>query len=278
MRALAALFAASLLCAASSFVMEEQQWRAEYEKSLRAPDGWLAVAGLFWLHEGANAAGSGAHSNVRLPAGAPADAGEFRLAGGNVTWIPAGGRQVRMQPDTTDHPTVVPIGDLALTAIKRGDRIGIRLRDPNAATRREFTGSKWFAPDASWLVKAKWAALARPKKIAITNILGMTQDEDSPGYAEWTRDGKTFRLEPVVEDNQLFFMFKDTTNGGTTYGAGRFLYADMPKDGEVTLDFNRAENPPCAFTAYATCPLPPRRNHLPIAVDAGEKMYGHHAG
>lgn len=164
-----------------------------------------------------------------------------------------------------------------MTAIKRTDRLGIRLRDPNAATRREFTGTKWFPPDESWLVKAKWVGLAKPKKIPITNILGMTEDEDCPGYAEWTRGGKTLRLEPVAEGNQLFFMFRDATSGRTTYGAGRFLDASTPKNGEVTLDFNQAYNPPCAFTAYATCPLPPRQNRLPVAVNAGEKMYGHRA-
>ena len=104
----------------------------------------------------------------------------------------------------------------------------------------------------------------------------MTDEEPSPGYAEFQIKGRTLRLEPVAEEDDLFFMFKDTTSGRTTYGAGRFLYADKPKDGTVELDFNKAENPPCAFTAFATCPLPPKQNALPLAVEAGEKTYGHH--
>ncbi len=275
MRVIAAFALVPLLFAAS-IQQNELRWRADYENSLKAPDGWLAVAGLFWLHEGANPAGSGPNTSVKLPAPAPPDAGAFRLERRRVTWIPAHGDPAVMQPDTTDHPTVVHIANLELTVIRRSDRFGIRLRDPNAATRLEFTGTSWFPPDPSWIVKAKWVPLSPAKRIAIMNILGMTDEEDCPGYAEWIRSGKAFRLEPVVEDNQLFFMFKDSTNRATTYPAGRFLYADPPKDGVVTLDFNHAHNPPCAFTAYATCPLPPRQNRLPFAVEAGEKVYGHH--
>jgi uncharacterized protein len=276
MRALALLLAAPLLFAAAPFAQQEQQWRAAYEKSLKAPDGWLSVAGLFWLHEGANSAGSDPRAEVRLPAGAPPHAGVFRLDKRNVTWVAANGSRTAIEPDTSDHPTIIRVGDLLLTAIRRADRTGIRLRDPNAATRRDFRGSSWFPPDPAWRVTAKWVALAKPKKIPITNILGMTDEEDCPGYAEWTRGGKVFRLEPVVEDNLLFFMFRDTTNAHTTYGAGRFLYADAPKGGKVILDFNQAQNPPCAFTAYATCPLPPPQNRIAVAVTAGEKIYGSH--
>jgi hypothetical protein len=276
MRALALLVAAPLLFAAAPFTQQEQQWRADYENSLKAPDGWLSVAGLFWLHEGSNSAGSDPRSEVRLPAGAPPHAGVFRLDKGNLTYIAPNGSRTAMQPDTSDRPTVIGIGDISLTAIRRVDRTGIRLRDPNAPARRDFRGTSWFAPDPSWRITAKWVALAKPKKISITNVLGMTDEEDCPGYAQWTREGKVFRLEPVLEDNLLFFMFRDTTNAHTTYGAGRFLYADAPKDGKVILDFNQAHNPPCAFTAYATCPLPPSQNRLAIAVNAGEKMYGAH--
>jgi hypothetical protein len=200
----------------------------------------------------------------------------FRLERGAIAWLPAHGAAAPVEPDTADRPTVISIGDLSLTAIRRANKTGIRLRDPNASTRRAFKGAAWFPPDTSWLVKAKWVALPKAKKIPITNILGMTEDEDCPGYAEWTRDGKTYRLEPVLEGNLLFFMFKDATNAHTTYGAGRFLYADAPGKSEVILDFNHAHNPPCAFTAYATCPLPPPQNRLAMAVNAGEKMYGRH--
>jgi hypothetical protein len=276
MRALALLAAAPLVFAAASSGQQEQQWRAAYERSLKAPDGWLSVAGLFWLHEGSNSAGSDPRSDIRLPAGAPPHAGSFRLHHGGVIYVAANGSPTAMQPDTSDHPSVVRIGDLSLTAIQRTPKTGIRLRDPKAPARRAYRGSFWFPPDPSWRIAAKWFVYPKTKKISITNILGMTDREDCPGYAQWVRDGKVLRLEPVVEDNLLFFMFRDTTNAHTTYGAGRFLYADAPKNGEVILDFNRAHNPPCAFTAYATCPLPPPQNRLSIAVNAGEKVYGSH--
>jgi uncharacterized protein (DUF1684 family) len=276
MRFVAAALAIPLLLAGSGLLQQERQWRAAYEASLKAPDGWLSVAGLFWLHEGANTAGSDPHADVRLPARAPKNAGLFRLEHGAVTWAPGHGTVIRMQPDTSGKPTIVHVGDLMLTAIRRGDRTGIRLRDPDAPARREFRGTKWFPPNPAWRVKAKWVAYPQPKKIPITNILGMTDNENSPGYAEWRRGGRLLRLEPITEGNQLFFIFRDQTSGKTTYPPGRFLDADAPKNGQVILDFNQAYNPPCAFTPFATCPLPPRQNHLRIAIDAGEKLDGSH--
>lgn len=261
------------MMAAGSFTSSVEKWRADYEASLKAPGGWLSVAGLYWLHEGANTVGSDAQSDVVLPAGSPARAGVLVYAGDKVTFEPASGKTVALKPDSDD---VVNIGDLSIAIIARGGKMGARIRDPNAVTRREFTGCKWFAISETWDVKAKWIAYPRPKKIPILNILGMTDDEDSPGYAEFTLLGRRLRLEPVIEDGQLFFMFKDETSGKSTYAAGRFLYAAIPKDGVVNLDFNEAKNPPCAFTAFATCPLPPKQNTLPIAIEAGEKTYGRH--
>ena len=159
---------------------------------------------------------------------------------------------------STDHPDVLNFGHVSSRSSNGAGKRACALRDPNAETRRDFTGCKWFPADAAWRVQAKWVAYPQPKKIAITNILGMTDQEPSPGYAEFTLQGKTLRLEPVVEDGELFFMFKDATSGKTTYGAGRFLYAAMPKGNTVELDFNKAHNPPCAFTAF---------RHLPSAAE-----------
>lgn len=256
---------------AASLTDETAKWRADYEASLKAPDGWLSVAGLYWLHEGDNVVGSDPQSDVVLPAGGPQRAGILHFAKGKAVWD-----NRPLQPDVTGHPDTVKIGDVSLTIIQRGGKTGVRLRDPNARTRREFTGCKWFPPNPAWRIQAKWVAYAQPKKIAITNILGMTDQEPSPGYAEFNVAGKTLRLEPVTEDGGLFFIFKDATSGKTTYGAGRFLDTETPKSGELVLDFNRAYNPPCAFTAFATCPLPPRQNVLTAAIDAGEKSYGRH--
>lgn len=232
------------------------KWRADYEASLKAPEGWLTVAGLYWLKPGTNA--------VPLPNGKSAT---FNFDAGKVKFE---SRILKPDADT------IKAGDVSLSPIDRGGKIGIRLRDPNAETRRDFTGCKWYPASETWNVQAKWVPYPKPKTIQITNILGMKDDEPSPGYAEFTIAGKTLRLEPVTEDNELFFMFKDATSAHTTYGAGRFLYAPIPKGDHVELDFNKATNPPCAFTAFATCPLPPRQNILPVAIEAGEKSYGQH--
>jgi uncharacterized protein len=159
--------------------------------------------------------------------------------------------------------------------IQRGKRFGIRLRDRNSEMRKNFTEIKYFPISEAYRVKARFVPSNPPKMISVPNILGETSDEPSPGYAEFTLRGHACRLTPVTEGDQLFFIFKDLTSGKETYPPGRFLYTDMPKNGEVVLDFNKAYNPPCAFTPYATCPLPPAENRLPIRIEAGELRYGH---
>ncbi len=260
---LALLLAASVALAATTAPEDYAQWRAHYEAGLKAPDGWLSVAGLSWLQEGAN--------TVELPAGASQKTLALRLDHGKVTYQ---GRQLKT--DTADHPDELRFGEVMVMIIDRNGKVGARIRDPHAETRRDFKGCTWFPADPAWRIQAKWMAWPKPKTIAITNILGMTDQEPSPGYAEFTLQGKTMRLEPVLEDDELFFIFKDTTSAKSTYGAGRFLYAKVPKGDTVELDFNKAHNPPCAFTAFATCPLPPRQNVLAAAIEAGEKKYGGH--
>ena len=274
-----ALCGACALLAGSSWMAEIADWRAKHEAGLKSPNGWLSVAGLFWLHEGANVLGSDPHSDVVLPEVGPKRAGVLNFAAGKVSFEPADknfpGKRGVLRSDAEGRLDLLEISGVQLTVIRRGERTGVRMRDPNAATRRNFTGLHWFAASETWRIKGKWTAYTEPKTIAITNVLGMTDQEPSPGFAEFTVGGRKLRLEPVLEDNHLFFIFKDQTSGKATYGAGRFLYADMPKDGEVILDFNKAENPPCAFTAFATCPLPPRQNSLGAAIEAGEMNFGH---
>ena len=174
------------------------------------------------------------------------------------------------------QPTALAGFGVAMTIIVRGGKMGVRLRDPDAPGRRDFVGSRWYPAAEKWLVRAKWIPAKAGKTIPITNVLGMTSEEPTPGTAVFQLGGQTLSLEPVIEDGDLFFMFKDATSGHSTYGAGRFLHAAMPKDGSVELDFNKAYNPPCAFTAFATCPLPPKQNNLALAVEAGEMNYGKH--
>jgi len=165
---------------------------------------------------------------------------------------------------------------LNLFVIKRGDRYGIRLKDPDSQYRREFHGIEYFPADERYRVTARFVAERRT--IPILNILGQTEPSECPGYVVFRLNGQELRLYPILEEpgaKQLFYIFRDQTTGKETYGAGRFLYSDLPQDGQVTLDFNKAYNPPCAFTPYATCPLPPKENHLAVRIEAGEKKYGH---
>ena len=276
MRRLFGILAAGLVLAATPYQTEIASWRSNYEAELRAPGGWLAVAGLFWLHEGDNAVGSDPLSDIVMPPTTARHAGVLKLAGGKVEFLPVSGPGKELKPDTPGPPDVVDVGGVAMTIIVRGGKMGVRLRDPDAPGRRDFVGSRWYPAAEKWLVRAKWIPAKAGKTIPITNVLGMTSEEPTPGTAVFQLGGQTLSLEPVIEDGDLFFMFKDATSGHSTYGAGRFLHAAMPKDGSVELDFNKAYNPPCAFTAFATCPLPPKQNNLALAVEAGEMNYGKH--
>jgi uncharacterized protein (DUF1684 family) len=261
-------------------------WRHDYEERLKAPQGWLSVAGLFWLHEGDNRAGSDPQSDIVLPGSAPRFAATISFRDGKAHIQAASGVSLlvngkpstgqSLQSDIKGQPDTVTVGAVSLTIIQRGPRTGVRLRDPDSAARRQFSGLHWFPIEQQYQVRARWHAYNPAHKIAITNILGMTEDETTPGYAEFELGGKTWRLEPTIEDDTLFFTFRDPTAGKETYPSGRFLNTEMPKNGEVIIDFNKAHNPPCAFTSFATCPLPPRQNTIGVAIPAGEKKYGQH--
>jgi uncharacterized protein (DUF1684 family) len=173
-------------------------------------------------------------------------------------------------------PDSLTAGGLTMFVIHRGQRYAVRLKDKNSEFRQAFTGLHWFPVREDYRIVARFVPYDAPHKIAIPNILGETEEEPSPGYAVFTLHGHSYRLDPVLEDDQLFFIFRDQTSGKETYGSGRFLYATMPKEGKVVLDFNKAYNPPCAFTPFATCPLPPKENRLAVRIEAGELNYGHH--
>jgi uncharacterized protein (DUF1684 family) len=269
MRYAALLLAGFAMAATTTYQDSILEWRKTRDAALRAPDGWTSLAGLFWLHEGANSYGTDPGSDVVLPAG-PVHAGSFELHGGKIA-VATDGQTRALTPDSKD---VVAVGRLNLWPIKRGDRYGIRLKDPESEYRRGFRGIEYFPIDEMYRITAKW--VPAPRQIPILNILGQTEPSENPGYAVFQLAGKEMRLYPIIEepgDRQLFYIFRDLTTGKETYPAGRFFYSDMPKDGQVVLDFNKAYNPPCAFTPYATCPLPPKENHLPVRIEAGEKTY-----
>lgn len=262
------------------------RWRKDREENLKKEGGWLSVAGLYWLKEGQNTLGTGADNAIVLPAGsAPASAGAITLHQDKATLQVATGvtatvkgkpiTSLEMRSDKDDAPDRVVIGALTLTIIQRGTRIGLRLYDNNARSRKEFTGLKWFPTDLAYRIKARFVPYDPPKTIPITNILGDTENSSCPGYVVFTLNGIESRLDTLSEGSGLFLNFHDLTSGKTTYPAGRFLDASKPQDGYVLLDFNKAYNPPCAFTAFATCPLPPRQNYLSVTIPAGEKT--HHA-
>jgi hypothetical protein len=268
---------------------EVQKWRADRETRLKADGGWLSLAGLFWLNEGPNRFGTDPAGDIVLPEGsAPAKAGVFELRAGQVTvaLLPGASGRVAgkpvsgttaMKPDTSGSTEVLEMGALSMNVIERGGKVGIRLKDKNSAARRDFTGLRWFGVREDYRVEARWVSHPQPKPVKVPNVLGQSESMPSPGYAEFTLDGKPLRLDGVLEDpraEQLFFILRDQTSGKETYGAGRFLYTDLPKAGKVVLDFNKAYNPPCAFTPYATCPLPPPQNWMPVRVEAGEMAYG----
>jgi len=271
LRVLVGVGASLALFAASGFDDEIAQWRRGREAALKADGGWLSLAGLFWLHEGSNSFGKDTGSDIALPDGPPR-AGAFELHGGKVN-VTESGVSRAVKPNS---PDVVKVGRLSLFVIKRGDRYGIRVKDPESEYRRNFRGIEYFPARQEYRVTARF--VSEPKQIPILNVLGQTEGYPSPGYAVFQLQGHEFHLRPYLEEpdaKQLFYVFRDQTTGKETYGGGRFLYSDMPVDGRVVIDFNKAYNPPCSFTPYATCPLPPAENRLSVRIEAGEKKYAH---
>jgi len=276
----------------SKYRQQIEQFRAQRAKDLTAPEGWFSLVALHWLQPGDTTVGSAA-GNTLLLEHAPLHLATFHLANNTVSLaLPAGGfpaiTTLDGKPATAatlsydeNHPSQLRNGGLLIIVIKRGDRLYLRVKDAQSPTRLAFHGLNWYAPDPRFVVTAKWIPYTPPRFLTVPNIIGLTETDPSPGVAEFTLNGQIIRLEPVIEDpadKLLFFIFRDTTSKTETYGAGRFLYTQYPsngldKPGTVVLDFNRTQNPPCAYTAYATCPLPPQQNRLEIAIPAGEKRY-----
>jgi uncharacterized protein (DUF1684 family) len=273
----------------ASYEQELEQWKAKRLAGLKSEDGWLTLVGLFWFREGENRFGSDPSNEIVLPEGkSPALAGTLRLAGGRVTLEakPGSGITSKGQPVTTlelksdedGEPTVLELGSLSFHVVKRGERLGLRVKDRDNPARAAFKGTEYFPADRKWVVNARFEPYDPPKQMPIMNVLGMETEETSPGALAFELDGRAYRLDALREkgEEQLFIIFADQTSGHETYGAGRYLYADPPgAERVVRLDFNRAYSPPCAFTRYATCPLPPPQNRLPLRVEAGEKFAGH---
>jgi uncharacterized protein (DUF1684 family) len=289
-------FAADNKTAASDWKTDLLAWRAQQAKNLQEPTGWLTLIGLEWLKPGDNSFGS-AKGRLALAVQAPTapNLGVVRLTGETLQLVPPAGGYPQgllvdgavpanpqsLAADASGHPSRITIGSVTITVIHRGDRYALRIKDSKAVARLQFHGLKWYPPNEVFRVHAKWVPYNPPHQVAIPTILGTEVMSDIPGVAEFTLDGKAFRLEPILEspdDKDLFFILRDATSRTETYGAGRFLYTDLPdhglnQPGELWLDFNRAENPPCAYTPFATCPLPPPQNRLQVAIPAGQQRY-----
>jgi uncharacterized protein (DUF1684 family) len=273
---------------ASAHRSEIQKWQSDRAASLSKEDGWLTLVGLFWLNQGENKFGADPRNAVILPKDkAPAIAGSLVLENGKVRLAARPGVEITadgkpaaaldLRDDNNDAgPTILKLGSLLINVVKRGERIGVRVKDTESQTRREFKGLEYFPIDPKWRIEARFEPYQPAKMIPITNVLGMTDDETSLGAFAFDVDGKTYRIDPILEKGETdwFVMIADETTGKETYGAGRYLYVTPPDaTGKVVIDFNRAYSPPCAFTNFATCPLPPRQNHLPLRIEAGEKNY-----
>ncbi len=271
---------------ASDYAKQIETWRAQRLERLKAPDGWLSLIGLHWLKEGRNTIGSAKGNDVVLAKG-PAHVGTIALKEGRatITLDPKAAttidgksaKSAELLDDSHPNPTRVAFGTASFYVIDRNGRKALRVKDPQARTRTAFAGLDNYPVDPSWRVEAKWQAFKPARTLDIPTEIGTIDKMTVPGKATFVRDGKSYELLPVLEEagaKELFFIFADRTSGKETYGAARFLYTGLPgADGKLEIDFNKAYNPPCAFTPYATCPLAPPENRLDLRVTAGEKKY-----
>jgi uncharacterized protein (DUF1684 family) len=274
--------------AASMVAPAAQAWRDQRRERLLAPDGWTSLVGLHWIDPGSHYLGSAADNGIRLAMG-PAHLGMIEIKGERIRFVPdkdapltldeqplAGATNLKTDMDE-NGPSVIGFdeGKGEATVIKRGDRFALRVKHADAPTRTGFTGLDYWPVDAGWKVQGKYVAHEPGRTMDVASIIGTIEPAANPGLVEFQRDGQTYRIEAIDEgDGRLFLVFADRTNGHGSYGAGRFLYAEKPDaSGKVVIDFNQSYNPPCAFTAFATCPLPPPENRLDVAITAGEKAY-----
>jgi uncharacterized protein len=273
----------------AAYIHSFEEWKAAETDDLKT--NWLPLIGLFWLKPGVNAFGSDPSNAIVFPKG-PAHAGEFDLDGKDVTLklLPETqasieGKRVtsaKLEPDSSQHQTEVELGTLRFHVIVRGERIGIRLKDSDSEYARKFRGMQFFPLNMDYCVTAKWLPGDGKETVQVPNVLGDVMAELSPGTAVFTLHGQQFKLTALGGDpaKGLFIVFSDASAKTDTYPGGRFLDTGPVSNGTVVLDFNRAYNPPCAVTPYATCPLAPKENRLSVAINAGEKfdksLHAHH--
>jgi uncharacterized protein (DUF1684 family) len=277
---------------APGFAAELAEFRAERELGLRSPDGWLALVGLHWIEPGRHCIGSAADSDITLAVG-PLVLGEIERVAADAEAhalslnVPASvvlkldGVELqpgshRLHSDRGESPSKLEFAGGSLSLIERGDRFGLRVRSDTAATLVGFAGLNWFEPAPALQLEARFEPHPPGQTLPIVNVLGQVDATPNPGRLEFEIDGESYSLEALGDPAEsLFLIFADRSNGRESYGAGRFLYTGPVSEGRVRLDFNRAINPPCAYTDFSTCPLPPPENRLPLFIRAGEARFGH---
>ncbi|MCP4902728.1 MAG: DUF1684 domain-containing protein [bacterium] len=273
-----------------SYLAETDLWHAQRIERLADSSGWLTVVGLHWIEEGESTFGTAADNTVILPEGAGAShAGSIFLEEGalrvealedvDLKLNDAPTAAVSITSDADGPPDMLTLNDIMFFVIQRGDRYAVRVKDPNSEARQTFHGVERFPVNPNYRFEADFVPFDPPQERQVPTVIGTPASYLVPGVVRFEIDGVQYELEPVIsslESPVLFFIFGDASNGVDTYGAGRFLYADREADGKVLIDFNKATNPPCAFTPYATCPLPTPQNRLAVRIEAGELGYGDH--
>jgi len=266
----------------AAYVAEVEAWQVQRLERLKNKDGWLSLAGLFWLEEGENSFGSDPENDIIFPEKADTFCGTLVLDSGSVTLRVAEGvgisvkdfliTEMGLVDDHSENTTRLQQGDLAWYIIKRGERYGIRLRDHKHPRLDELDHIPSYPIQTSYVVEATLEPFDTPKTMVVaTPVEGFTESYECPGTLNFKINGKKLTLHPFTSGNGYFLVIADETSALDTYGAGRFMYAMPDSSGRIILDFNKAYNPPCAFSPFATCPLPPRENFLPAAIEAGEK-------
>ena len=264
-----------------------EAWRAQRIAALTSDSGFLTLAGLYWLDKPRSSFGRARASTFMLDHPAmPRRLGQFERSGDTVHFVAArrdsvyagdvAVTRIEMRSDRSGSPTVLRHGPIEFFVIERSGQLGVRVRALDSPRRRDFPGIEYFDASDAWRLTARFEPYEPVRQIQIMNVLGMEDAMTSPGAIVFEKDGREWRLDTIDEDpasGSLFVMFADATTGRTSYGAGRFLYVERPRDGRVIVDFNRAYNPPCAFNDFATCPLPPPQNRLELAVTAGERKF-----
>ena len=269
------------------FANVERQWRQQRDDDLRKPDGWTSLIGLHWIGLKAHYVGSAPDNGVRIAIG-PAQIGMLSQSDGRWFLTPSKATELSVDDkpvkgrfelldSTHPQPSIVKFdqGEGQLMMLKRGDRYALRVKHAEAPTRVNFAGGHYWDPDSSWVIKGKWTANPAGQTVPLVDIVGTQLNIPNPGYITFERNGVSYTLQALDEGgDELFIPMADKTSGHDSYGAGRYLYVDRPDaSGNVTLNFNRLYNPPCAFSKFATCPLPPIENRIDLAVTAGEKKY-----